>query len=72
MREKVKANQSFLFLASVSFDISLLEICLPLTQGSKVVIATEEQFATKELAHLVKNIRWIMGINAIANGSDFE
>ncbi len=54
MREKVKANQSFLFLASVSFDISLLEICLPLTQGSKVVIATEEQFATKELAHLVK------------------
>lgn len=54
MREKVKDNQSFLFLASVSFDISLLEICLPLTQGSKVVIATEDQFATKELAHLVK------------------
>ncbi len=54
MREKVKDNHSFLFLASVSFDISLLEICLPLTQGSKVVIATEDQFATKELAHLVK------------------
>lgn len=54
MREKVKDNQSFLFLASVSFDISLLEICLPLTQGSKVVIATEDQFATKELAYLVK------------------
>ncbi|MEN1938909.1 amino acid adenylation domain-containing protein [Paenibacillus sp. 102] len=54
MRDKVKDNQVFLFLASVSFDISLLEICIPLTQGSKVVIATEEQFATKELAHLVK------------------
>ncbi|PGV54250.1 non-ribosomal peptide synthetase [Bacillus cereus] len=54
MRDKVKDNQSFLFLASISFDISLLEICLPLTQGSKVVIATEDQFATKELAHLVK------------------
>ncbi|MED4721878.1 non-ribosomal peptide synthetase [Bacillus atrophaeus] len=54
MREKLKDNQSFLFLASVSFDISLLEICIPLTQGSKVVIATEGQFATKELAHLVK------------------
>lgn len=54
MREKLKDNQSFLFLASVSFDISMLETCIPLTQGSKVVIATEGQFATKELAHLVK------------------
>ncbi|MCI4060578.1 hypothetical protein MMK25_33910, partial [Bacillus cereus] len=54
MRVNVKANQSFLFLASVSFDISLLVICLPLTQGSKEEIATEDQNATKELANLVK------------------
>lgn len=54
MRDKLKDNQAFLFLASVSFDISLLEICIPLIQGSKIVIATETQFATKELARLIK------------------
>ena len=61
MREKVKANQSFLFLASVSFDISLLEICLPLTQGSKVVIATDASLQQKNWLIWSKNIRWIYG-----------
>lgn len=54
MRDYLKDNQTFLFLASVSFDISMLEVCVPLTQGSTVVIATEGQFTTKELARLVK------------------
>ncbi len=54
MGEHLKDNQSFLFLASVSFDISLLEFGIPLTHGSTVVIATDGQSATSELGELVK------------------
>lgn len=55
-RVKCKANDKWLALTTISFDISILEILLPLSQGAELVLATEESSKDpSQLAKLFKN-----------------